>query len=51
MPTEKWQTTLRLSFATTLLGPRGFVSKEMQEQKCPLHASLRTDVGHTLRDG
>ena len=51
MPTEKWQTTLRLSFATTLLGLHGFVSKETQEQKCPLHASHLTNAGHTPRDG
>ena len=43
--------TIRLSFATTLLGLHGFVAMETHEQKCPLRASPLTDAGHTLQDG
>ena len=51
MPTEKWQQSMGLSFATDLSGLHGFVSKETREQKCLLHASFVTDAGHTQQDG
>ena len=50
-PTEKWHTAQRKNFATTLLRLDGIVSKERREQKCPLGAPLRADVGLMVRDG